>query len=548
MSLNPFHPIFLSSRPSVSLWLRFKSTYLYIHSSLFSSNSNQQNSVASALPSSSSTFNDPLSPDTCYSDIDSVLESRLRALNPSSAPLGSARSTGLEKDTPSTNLHSLLGSNFLQDFKDSAAKDDHEEVQNLLKSTFREVEIEKKQAKSDLGPGERLFGRVEDIESDQEDAEDNDELEVDKRTEESEDEEDEAFDYMAETNRLRKEADELVQTVRDQVPSTPEVASSFTAPNDPEPVINDPQISTSTPSAQINSKPQSSLLVLEPKERPTFSRSSTISNLALEDELANAMLEDLEPFKTIPRSPTKGRSDVSRGSQSAHDSMSDLAARFSKLQSNIKSPLIKKPAPVQSDQSAKAELSKSSVYLPSVPTSFASSPDSISSTKVSTSNVHINKLNEDEDSDESAPFSSLPSAPTSDPTFNSSGGGDDHSDLANVDLTPFSKLVKLSANSLEPGSFEATSQARLQNLKKEESEEEENPDDWCVICNEDSSIKCKGCDYDPYCSSCWAEGHENMGREEIREHGTVEFDGGKRGKKGGGKKKGGGSGKKLLTA
>ncbi|KAI5740398.1 hypothetical protein M8J76_003444 [Diaphorina citri] len=39
-------------------------------------------------------------------------------------------------------------------------------------------------------------------------------------------------------------------------------------------------------------------------------------------------------------------------------------------------------------------------------------------------------------------------------------------------------------------------------------EEEENPtDDWCTICNEDATLKCKGCSGDLYCTSCYKEFH-----------------------------------------
>jgi hypothetical protein len=45
---------------------------------------------------------------------------------------------------------------------------------------------------------------------------------------------------------------------------------------------------------------------------------------------------------------------------------------------------------------------------------------------------------------------------------------------------------------------------------------------WCVICCDDATIKCLGCDGDLYCSNCWREGHrsEDAGLEE-RTHKAV---------------------------
>lgn len=36
---------------------------------------------------------------------------------------------------------------------------------------------------------------------------------------------------------------------------------------------------------------------------------------------------------------------------------------------------------------------------------------------------------------------------------------------------------------------------------------DEEIDSWCVICQDDATVKCLGCDGDVYCASCWKEGH-----------------------------------------
>ncbi|KAF1946321.1 hypothetical protein EJ02DRAFT_249517 [Clathrospora elynae] len=43
-------------------------------------------------------------------------------------------------------------------------------------------------------------------------------------------------------------------------------------------------------------------------------------------------------------------------------------------------------------------------------------------------------------------------------------------------------------------------------------------DTWCIICQDDATLKCLGCDGDLYCQNCWMEGHrgESAGFEEGR--------------------------------
>lgn len=61
---------------------------------------------------------------------------------------------------------------------------------------------------------------------------------------------------------------------------------------------------------------------------------------------------------------------------------------------------------------------------------------------------------------------------------------------------------------------------------------DEEIDDWCIICSDNATLRCIGCDGDLYCTNCWMEGHrgEDAGFEE-RKHKAIQF------VKGGGKKK-----------
>ncbi|PBP21011.1 zinc finger, FYVE domain containing protein [Diplocarpon rosae] len=53
---------------------------------------------------------------------------------------------------------------------------------------------------------------------------------------------------------------------------------------------------------------------------------------------------------------------------------------------------------------------------------------------------------------------------------------------------------------------------------------DEEVDSWCIICQDDATVNCIGCDGDLYCANCWKEGHmgPDVGWEEKR-HKWVKF-------------------------
>lgn len=53
---------------------------------------------------------------------------------------------------------------------------------------------------------------------------------------------------------------------------------------------------------------------------------------------------------------------------------------------------------------------------------------------------------------------------------------------------------------------------------------DEEIDSWCIICQDDATVKCLGCDGDLYCAGCWKEGHmgADVGYEE-RGHKWTKF-------------------------
>lgn len=108
-----------------------------------------------------------------------------------------------------------------------------------------------------------------------------------------------------------------------------------------------------------------------------------------------------------------------------------------------------------------------------------------------------------EDDEDGTGFS-LPSAPTDLPS-------------SPVPTTPMS-FLPATPTSLPSSAREATTPSNLPTYT------DDDIDSWCIICNDDATLKCLGCDGDLYCANCWKEGHvgEDAGYEE-KMHRAVEF-------------------------
>ncbi|KIW07531.1 uncharacterized protein PV09_01493 [Verruconis gallopava] len=115
---------------------------------------------------------------------------------------------------------------------------------------------------------------------------------------------------------------------------------------------------------------------------------------------------------------------------------------------------------------------------------------------------------------EATPFDDLPSAPSTAPVLASVEDDELEARFKSLSLpsTPSNKpTAKKPASTVKPKS----------NLPQYTDEDIES---WCVICNEDATVRCLGCDGDLYCQACWNEGHKapDAGYEE-RTHKAVVY-------------------------
>lgn len=114
--------------------------------------------------------------------------------------------------------------------------------------------------------------------------------------------------------------------------------------------------------------------------------------------------------------------------------------------------------------------------------------------------------------------------PTSDPTTTTTATATD-TDLASrfaslsLPTAPSSNPLP-SAPSIKPG----TTPTKFGSSARYSGHTNEDIDSWCIICLEDATLRCLGCDGDLYCAKCWVEGHRgpDAGYEE-RTHKAVQY-------------------------
>lgn len=116
-----------------------------------------------------------------------------------------------------------------------------------------------------------------------------------------------------------------------------------------------------------------------------------------------------------------------------------------------------------------------------------------------------------EDAETNSPFTHLPSAPTSLPT---SPPAQHPSTSFELPSTPTSAPTK---KAVAPTSA-------LSSSRSKQAFADEEIETWCIICSDDATVRCLGCDGDLYCGGCWNQGHRgpDAGFEE-KMHKAVRF-------------------------
>lgn len=106
--------------------------------------------------------------------------------------------------------------------------------------------------------------------------------------------------------------------------------------------------------------------------------------------------------------------------------------------------------------------------------------------------------------------------------------GADHPSSANLDDLQ-SRMASLRASSVEPDLLPSVPSSKpsgkpVNRLTSRGKYTDDDVDSWCTVCLEDATLKCVGCDGDPYCARCWKEMHVGSAAAfDDRSHKAVQF-------------------------
>ncbi|PWN42228.1 hypothetical protein IE81DRAFT_140821 [Ceraceosorus guamensis] len=431
------------------------------------------------------------------------LEDRLRALRSAHASKGAAQTRSSGSTSAPQPLCSNDESSALHAGKNATSADAHgnelmsqsktgdgneDEIEALIRRTREEVEL-RRQHGVEVGQDE-----VEDEDEDEEEA-----VEGISASDE------EFHQLERESKALSSEAQQAVNDLRSQgvllkpsneAPQAPQEARPASGSAGEKHTAGAASAEGSSAALERMQRPLPMLERGPASEREEASHDQEGDLTGLEDELAAAMASS-PSLGSIKANSSSHLSKLPQDSALRQDTApADLLQRFQALRTKVSAPLAS-----------------------STPSSTAkgptSNPDRAPSVKAASGPSWILP---DVPQDI---FSALPTVPRDPPPDATS---EDvhlrHGIDPERDLSSFSALARLDTKKLSaPG----TGPSKGADIKqsKQGNEEEEDMEGWCCICNEDASLQCVGCDSDPYCSQCWAEGHGRMDRDELREHKTV---------------------------
>lgn len=92
-----------------------------------------------------------------------------------------------------------------------------------------------------------------------------------------------------------------------------------------------------------------------------------------------------------------------------------------------------------------------------------------------------------------------------------------------------SRMASLRASSVEPDLMPSVPTSKpsgkpVKRLTSRGKYTDDDVDSWCTVCLEDATLKCLGCDGDPYCARCWREMHVGSAAAfDERSHRAVQF-------------------------